>query len=164
MPRPFNELRIAATLRDYAIATPRVTAACVYPCRFLYRGEVAREEVPQARDLAACLFGERALVGRARANALTASGRLVAQLHAASIYHPDLNLRNILIAEPERRPHALIIDLEKCRMQGRLSATQRARMLARLERSAARMGSATGSRLTAADWKSFHAGYSELVG
>jgi 3-deoxy-D-manno-octulosonic acid kinase len=159
-PRPFNELLLAAELCERGIPTPAVVAAAVYLRGFLYRGEVAREEVRNARDLADCLFGEPALDGHQRTEVLTAAGQLIGSLHDAGIIHPDLNLRNVLIVERAAAvPQAFILDLEKCRTVGRLSRLSRRSMLRRFRRSARRFEERGGRPLSKSEWDAFRAGY-----
>ena len=158
-PRPFNELRLSVTLRERGIPTPAVAAAVVYPCGLIYRGEVARDEVTHARDLAACLFGETRLDAQRRLAALVAAGRLVRSLHDAGIIHPDLNLRNLLIQQRESTPRAYILDIEKCRDVSHVSGSQRQRMLDRLRRSARRFEERTGTRLTDDEWAALSEAY-----
>lgn len=164
VPRPLNELMLACELRRRSIATPAVAAAIVYPAGpLLYRGEVAREEVPDALDLAACLFGPRRVGGEYRLGVLTAAGSLVGALHSAGLSHPDLNLRNVLIRSWATAPNAYIVDLEKCRLLGSLSGWRRDLMLGRLRRSARRFEDRTGERLEESEWAAFDQAYGEAL-
>lgn len=158
-PRPFNELLLAAELQRLGISTPPVVAAAIYPRGFYYRGEVAREVVRDARDLADCLFAEPALDSERRTVVLAAAGRLIGSLHAAGIIHPDLNLRNLLIQEGEAGPRAFILDLEKCRRVRGVSRLSRRSMLRRFRRSARRFAERGGSPLSAGEWEAFREGY-----
>ena len=160
-PRPFNELKLAVKLSSEGILTPEVIAAVVHRAGPLYRGDIARRWIPDARDLADCLFGEPALSGAERITVLEAAGRLVRSLHAAGIVHPDLNARNILIEWKEGSPRAYILDLEKCRASDDLSASQRRRMLARLERALAKLEKLADERLAADERNAFRAAYEE---
>ena len=161
-PRPFNELRVAAHLRSLAIPTPEVTAAIVYPSAALYRGDVARLEVPGARDLAECLFGDPPLDAAERIVALGAAGRLLRWLHTRGVIHPDLNLRNVLIEWAGRPPRPYILDLEKCRIVARVPTRRRRQMLARIRRSARRFEARTGRHITDEEWHAFHTAYAEV--
>ncbi|NIR42835.1 MAG: hypothetical protein GWN99_03075 [Gemmatimonadetes bacterium] len=160
-PRPFNELVIADRLAALGIPTPVVRAAAVYPSGPLfYRGDIAREEITDARDLAACLFGPLELAAPARATVLAAAGGLLRSIHAAGLAHPDLNLRNVLIESGDAAsPRAYIIDLEKCRIAVRLGRRQRERMLGRFQRSARKFEKETGGRISEAEWRAFHQAY-----
>jgi 3-deoxy-D-manno-octulosonic acid kinase len=158
-PRPFNELHLAGELGELGIPTPKVAAALVYPSGLLYRGEVAREEIAEAQDLAACLFGATRLDGARRLEVMAEAGRLVAALHHAGVAHPDLNLRNVLISWGAGPARAYILDLEKCRRVGQVSTATRQRMIARLRRSAQRFEERTGQRLGDDAWERFSAAY-----
>lgn len=162
-PRPFNELYLGLKLQDRGIATPGINAAVTYPSGPLYRGEVARDEIPDALDLAACLFGERLDV-RQRFEALAASGRLVGSLHRAGVVHPDLNLRNLLIRWSDESARAYILDLEKCRIVPQVSQRRRRRMLQRFRRSARKFTKRTGRQISSGEWDKFYAAYAEALG
>lgn len=161
VPRPFNELFLAHELTRMGILTPEVAAAAVYPSGIHYRGEIARVELPAADDLAACLF-DPAKRGQAEPEELMrATGRLVAALHVAGLYHPDLNLRNVLIETPAGAPRAYIIDLEKCALRRPLSGRLRHRMLERLRRSGRRFETRLRKSIEPDAWAAFRAAYAE---
>lgn len=160
-PRPFNELRVAWQLREIGIPTPEVVAAVVYTDGIVYRGDVARQEVSPARDLASCLFAEPALIGAERLATLAAAGRLVRRLHSAGVIHPDLNLRNILIEGAGESPLAYILDVEKCRTVARVPRWRKREMLGRLRRSARKFERRDGGRVTQEEWRRFHSAYAD---
>jgi 3-deoxy-D-manno-octulosonic acid kinase len=137
-----------------------VVAACVSPFGCFYRGEVAREEVRDALDLARFLFDPQRSDSD-RQTALHAAGVLVRRLHAAGVFHPDLNLRNILVSRGKDALRACVIDLEKCRGRSRLSLRQKQRMLKRLHHSARRFEARHETALTSAVWDEFYRGYGE---
>lgn len=153
VPRPFNELRVSERLRDRGIPTPAVMAAVVHPLGPFYRGEVAREEVTDAADLAACMFDAERTDEERRA-AMRSAGRLVGRIHRAGLIHPDLNLRNILVKWTSPEPTAYILDLEKCRF-GTFRRLGRRRMLWRLQRSARRFEARSHRSITPEEWRSF---------
>lgn len=157
-PRPFNELLVAEELRQSGIATPPVLAACVFDSMFYYRGEIVREEVPGALDLADVLFGAES--DYSELPAMAATGALVGHLHRVGLMHPDLNLRNILINGTEGRLQAHIIDLEKSQLRSRLGARDRNRMLARMRHSASRFENRCKKHLSGEAWKTFDEEYS----
>jgi hypothetical protein len=71
-----------------------------------------------------------------RAAAWHATGRLLRSAFAAGVEHPDLNLRNILIAGPAHAPRALLLDLDRAVVRAHpVSDAARSSMLARLHRS-----------------------------
>ncbi len=163
-PRPLNELRLSWELRELGVRTPRVQAAIVYRSAFFYRGEIAREHIDQAVDLAALLFADIDRPSIERQAALDAAGRLLGRLHQVGLVHPDLNLRNILIETADAGLHAHILDLEKCRRVERVTADQRRRMLGRLRRSARRFEGRGGAAISASEWEVFDAAYAEGMG
>ncbi len=157
-PRPFNELQVSLRLIDMGIRTPPVVVAAVYPSGVIYRGEVAREEVTDASDLAECLFGSK-LPNSLRPDALSAAGRLIGSLHRGGVAHPDLNIRNVLIRWSEKTPEAYILDVEKCRIRPRLSKLARRRMLSRLQRSARKLEERSRQLVSKGEWDAFLAAY-----
>jgi 3-deoxy-D-manno-octulosonic acid kinase len=161
-PRPFNELYLGLKLQDRGIATPGISAAVVYPSGPIYRGEVARDEITDALDLAACLFGET-FNARQRLQALAASGRLLSSLHRAGVVHPDLNLRNVLIKWSDEAARAYILDLEKCRIVPQVSRRRRKGMLQRFRRSARKFAKRTGKQISSVEWERFDAAYVEAL-
>jgi tRNA A-37 threonylcarbamoyl transferase component Bud32 len=160
-PRPFNELLLSVRLQQLDIRTPNVVAAVVYPSGLSYGGEVAREKIENALDLADCLFGKDDLEPMERAGALAAAGRLIGELHREDVLHPDLNLKNILIQSPTGQPRAYILDIEKSEIVSDLSGSQRENMLARFSRSAHKFEHRAGRRISADEWKIFRAAYKE---
>lgn len=157
--RPFNEFRIAQRLREMGVATPEVVAAAVYPSGPMYRGEVARVEIADARDLADSLFGAPTLDRRTRLDILAAAGRLLRSMHRAGLIHPDLNLRNILIELGGGRPVAHIIDLEKCRLVPHAPQRWVRRMMRRLRRSVRKFEALTGRSIGDPEWHAFQRAY-----
>jgi len=156
IPRPFNELRVALELKERDIPTPAVVAAAVYPSGLWYSGEVAREEIPDAMDLAACLFGESGLSESQRHDTLAQAGRLLGSLYRAGVIHPDLNLKNILVSWSEGAPKAHILDLEKCRIVPHASKLRLRQMFSRLRRSARRFAERTGRAISEDEWAWFY--------
>lgn len=160
-PRPFNELRLSWELRELGLPTPRVYAAVVYYSGIFYGGEIAREHLSPAVDLAALLFSDIERPPRQRQAALAAAGRLIGRLHEVGLVHPDLNLRNVLIQTADTGFRAYILDLEKCRRIGRVTTGQRRRMLGRLRRSARRFEQRGGGAISEREWDAFEVAYGE---
>ncbi len=161
LPRPFNELRVAWQLREIGIPTPEVVAAAIYTDGIVYRGDIARQEVSPARDLANCLFSKPDLTGAERTATLAAAGRLVRRLHRAGVIHPDLNLRNILIESVSGSALAYILDVEKCRTVAQVPRWRRREMLQRLKRSARKFERREGRQITDEEWRRFHSAYAD---
>ncbi|HEU4557334.1 MAG TPA: lipopolysaccharide kinase InaA family protein, partial [Longimicrobium sp.] len=109
--------------------------------------------VPGARDLAAWLAdggGEE----RRRA-VLAGAGRQVGLMHAAGVAHPDVNLRNLLVAADDE---VYLIDFDKAQVTpDPVSRGRRERDLRRLARSARKLE----ANLTPADWAAFREGYGD---
>ncbi|MEJ7809068.1 MAG: lipopolysaccharide kinase InaA family protein [Gemmatimonadaceae bacterium] len=93
-----RELRIALRLAALGVPTPQLVAYATYPAGLgLRRADVLTREVPNAADLATRLT--RRPEASARAVLFGAAESLLAQLSRAGVRHPDLNLKNVLIAE-----------------------------------------------------------------
>lgn len=92
-----RELELSIKLRRLGVATPEIVAYATYPAGALFRrADVVSREVPRSRDLAEALG---ALSRSDSKHALiAATGKLLASLSIAGARHPDLNLKNILVA------------------------------------------------------------------
>ena len=121
---------------------------------------MARQEITESADLAECLFGSR-LSEPLRSGALSAAGCLVGSLHRAGVRHPDLNIKNILIRWADEPLDAYILDIEKCKIQVRLSQRARRGMLDRFHRSIRKFEAHSGQRLSGNDWDDFLASYAQ---
>ena len=88
-----RELATSLALRDAGVRTPEVVAIVVYPAGpLLRRADVATRLVPDARDLAA-------VVGAVPDDRwLPPTAALLASLARAGARHPDLTLKNVLLA------------------------------------------------------------------
>ncbi|MCC7051760.1 MAG: hypothetical protein IT355_00745 [Gemmatimonadaceae bacterium] len=97
-PRAADELRISWTLRHVGIPTPRVLGFVLYPVMYgqLWRADVVTREITNAKDLATILSVEDAPAEHERAIDTTIV--LLRKLARTWAYHPDLNVKNILIA------------------------------------------------------------------
>jgi Ser/Thr protein kinase RdoA (MazF antagonist) len=91
--------------------------------------------------------------------AMRAAGRLFRRLHEGGVVHPDLNLKNILLAGDAEAPAALVLDLDGATVSSRVSDSARLRMVARFWRSARKWQRATGVELPASLGAAFEAGY-----
>ncbi len=136
-PRSFREVENSTRIVELGFATPRIVAAAVYPKGVLYRADLVTEFVPHARTLADLLFGNRS-DGRAsqdaRREALACTATLITSLSKAGVHHRDLNARNVLIAREAQHVHAILLDLDKCRVgetRGPVNAGSLRRRLAR---------------------------------
>ena len=122
-PRSFVELENSARIEELGFSTPRIVAAAVYPSGLLYRADLVTELVPHARTLADVLFGKNDAsggrsTGDARREALACTRDLVTRLSKAGVHHRDLNAEHILIARNTQHVHAVLLDLDGCRVAG----------------------------------------------
>jgi 3-deoxy-D-manno-octulosonic acid kinase len=112
-------------------------ATVVYRAGPLLRtADVATREVADARDLAAALAAGSAAE---RDAAIAATERLLAALAAAGARHPDLNLKNVLLApDGAAGVTALVLDVDRVRFEEAGSARVADANARRLARSLAK--------------------------
>lgn len=187
-PRPVREYGTGRALERRGIPTPVHIAAAVYPSGIWYRGDLVTRWVPGSRDLAAVLFPGWSLEGRDSGGrrsaagagpepgvgpepggpeaggpeaeaAMRATGRLFRRLHEGGVVHPDLNLKNVLIAGDAGAPDALVLDLDGATVTSRVGDGARLRMVARFWRSARKWRKTTGVALDPSLQAAFEAGY-----
>ena len=110
------ELDVALQLESIGIRTPRVVAYAIYPAGpLLRRSDLATEEIAGGVDLAAILAGESSPVSRD--DALHAAGELLSSMARHGVHHPDLNLKNILVAPAwDGEPAAWLLDVDRVRV------------------------------------------------
>jgi hypothetical protein len=116
-PRAPDELRISWTLRHVGIPTPRVIGYALYPTMqgTLWRADVVTREVTGSNDLAHILSQPDHTVFD-HTLAITATMTLLKQLARTWAHHPDLNVKNILIARDETGdPIAFVLDVDTLR-------------------------------------------------
>ncbi len=127
-------------IEELGISTPRIVATAVYLSGPLYRADLVTEFVPHARTLADVLFGKKdPLDGRseedARREALACAAHLILRLSKAGVHHRDLNAKNVLIARDANHVHAILLDLDGCRVTGPGSPADAGGLRRRLARS-----------------------------
>ncbi|HSU12944.1 lipopolysaccharide kinase InaA family protein [Longimicrobium sp.] len=156
--RAFDELRATERARAGGVRAPVVVAAIERPARLAgYRAWLATELVAGGVDFAAWLAVEGGDETRRRA-VLAEAGRQMGMMHAAGVAHPDVNLRNLLVAPGHGDPEVYLLDFDRADVgTNPVSAARRVRDLRRLARSARKLR--TG--LAAADWLAFRAGYGD---
>jgi tRNA A-37 threonylcarbamoyl transferase component Bud32 len=115
-PRAPHELRVAWTLRHVGIPTPRVLGYALYPTLHgkLWRADVVTREITDGADLSKVLTsdGESYDVQKSIAAVIT----LLRQLARTWAYHPDLNVKNVLISPDEAgEPMAYVLDVDTLR-------------------------------------------------
>jgi 3-deoxy-D-manno-octulosonic acid kinase len=192
-PRPVRELRMLEVVRERGVPAPEPVGAAVYATGPFYRGDLVTVWVPDSVDLAALLFGTTGSTGTGGARvrdhdengdldgdrrhaAVHAAGRLVQLLHERGVEHPDLNLKNILLAPDMRAsndavppidppPRALILDLDRARLRdGPLPPRARRAMVSRFWRSARKWERRTGRPLSPSLRRAFETGYAAGLG
>jgi 3-deoxy-D-manno-octulosonic acid kinase len=155
-PRPLRELALTAEIRRRGVAAVEVLAARVEG-RIAYRGALVTAEVPAAATLVEAL---RAAPDVAARQALAAAtGRAVASLHAAGVFHADLNLTNLLVRPGSDGPSIVLLDFDRARLLAApLPARVRRRNLRRLARSLAKLDP-TGGLAGTAEREAFRHAY-----
>jgi hypothetical protein len=116
VPRAPHELRISWTLRHVGIPTPRVLGFALYPTLHgqLWRADVVTREITDGADLSTVLSSDSDSYDQTKSIAATIT--LLRQLARTWAYHPDLNVKNILIAPNEEgEPMAYVLDVDTLR-------------------------------------------------
>lgn len=108
-----RELRSAVRLAACGVRTPELVAYATYPAGpLLRRSDVATREVPRGKDLAVALLNPPP--GDAKRELLRAAAALVAALGRCGARHPDLNLKNVLLAPGSAgRTEAWVLDVDR---------------------------------------------------
>jgi hypothetical protein len=108
-----HELEVSLRLAREGIPTPEVIAYSTYEVApLLRRADVATREVTGAHDLAKTLA--RDPDPAAVRNVVRVVARLLARMAAAGVRHPDLNVRNVLIASDENgHQEAWLLDVDR---------------------------------------------------
>jgi 3-deoxy-D-manno-octulosonic acid kinase len=166
-PRPTAELLASEGARARGVRTPRVLAAATYPAGIFRRGDLVTEWLAGATTLAAALYGPEGgtpavAVARSGAGLLADAGALVRELTLAGVEHADLNARNILLREESGRPELWVLDLDRARLHPEPIASAGIRMLARLERSLARIAGAADAAFDEAQRATLRRGAGDL--
>jgi len=136
-----HELDVSLRLSHAGVATPQLLAYAIYPAGpFTSRADVLTREVPDSADLVATLVSRPP--GSTPRSILHAVAELLAALTGAGARHPDLNMRNILIARAGAGEiRALVLDVDRVWIDtpGSRHVTERnVRRLARSARKVAR--------------------------
>ena len=158
--RPFRELVVTTAARQRGVAAPEVLAARVEG-RVAYRGVLVTAEIPGAVTLLEALRDTPA-GGRRRA-LVAEAGRVVGRMHRAGVWHADLNLTNLLVAETGD-PDVTVLDFDRARLAtGPLRPRARRRNLERLGRSLRKLDPA-GRLAAPEEVAAFHAAYAAAMG
>jgi tRNA A-37 threonylcarbamoyl transferase component Bud32 len=148
-PRPVRELILSTEVKSRGIPVMEVLGVRV--SRGLgpfYAGTILTRYIPDSMDLWTFL---KSFEGgtEARERFLVSVGRFLKRVHAAGVYHGDLNLRNLLVqGRPPGETEILLIDLDRSAVKRPpLSRRLARRNLRRLVRSARKLDP-TGSMLS----------------
>jgi tRNA A-37 threonylcarbamoyl transferase component Bud32 len=163
--RPFRELALSTALQRAGISTPVVVAARARRAPILgWWLEIVTPRVDGAFDvgvaIAAIARGD--VPARSRRAVVAACGAFVSELHSAGLRHPDLHLRNLLIAADALKagaPKLWVIDLDRATRSGVLDLGARVASLARLYRDLVRSDREGGVHLERSDLARFLRAY-----
>ena len=112
-----RELVMSLYLRRLGVATPAVVGFVTYTVGpLLRRADVFTAEVPNAPDLWTFLAHTSGSVERDEAWRATA--RLLQRLAQTGVWHPDLNVKNVLIVSDPAHPSptAVVLDIDRVRL------------------------------------------------
>jgi 3-deoxy-D-manno-octulosonic acid kinase len=155
-PRPLAELEVTDAARARGIPVPEVLGVRVDRALGGYRGAIVTREIAGAETLGAAV--ERRPEAAERDVIVAAVARAVRRMHDRGLHHRDLNVGNILLSRNDGTLAAHVIDLDRARLGGTVSAAARDRALRRLGRSLAKIEAAGGLDLRA-DRAAFHRAY-----
>ncbi|MDQ3696523.1 MAG: hypothetical protein M3373_00650 [Gemmatimonadota bacterium] len=146
-----RELNVSLRLTRCGIPTPDVIAYATYPAGMLLRrADVATREVPGGRDLGALLTDGPGDAGKREA--LEAVALLVARLTETGVRHPDLNVKNILLARDENEELvAWLLDVDRVWFDDPGAHRVTDRNLRRLGRSARKWRDGRGAAIDEGD-------------
>ncbi len=134
--RAFAELRATEAARANGVRVPLPLAAVERPALLGYTALFTTRWIPHSRDGESWL---QAADPSAALAVLRRTGEQIARMHAAGVAHPDLNLRNLLVAE-EQTAAVYLLDFDRARLyRGPVPTRRRARDLLRLARSARKL-------------------------
>ena len=148
--RPHQEYKLLEWMTHKGLAVPTPVAARHAPWGFWYRGDLITKRILDARTLAE-IITEYSLEPRMWQKV----GEAIRQMHDLSVYHSDLNCRNILL---DRQDKVWLIDFDKC---GRKTGENwKLKNLNRLKRSLIKLTvEEQRSCWTETDWSALLTGY-----
>ncbi len=155
--RSLEELWVTEVARGRGVRTPVPLAALERRVTLGYTASFVTLWIPESQDAAIWLEGtpeQRTVLG------LRAAGEQIRKMHEAGVAHPDLNLRNLLVAEGggDRMPVVYLLDFDRAWVYpGSVPAGRRARELLRLARSAQKLNAPVRRR----GWAALREGYGE---
>jgi tRNA A-37 threonylcarbamoyl transferase component Bud32 len=138
-PRPFVELATTEEARRRGVPAPEPLGARIDRLwSRWYRGVLVTRHLPGAAPLWRALEAGGGAGGKHEA--LRAAGRAIRTLWDGGVYHPDMNLNNCLVRAAGGSAEVFVVDFDGAyTVEGAVDETLRARMLARLERSARKL-------------------------
>jgi tRNA A-37 threonylcarbamoyl transferase component Bud32 len=137
--RVLHETGVSEAVRARGISTPRVKCGAWYTDGLFRRFDIATEFIPDAQDLSEVLFGD-VVPGDP---VLRRTAELIRGMLEAGLIHEDLNVKNILLTNDG----AYVLDLDRCRLAGRVSEHDAQRMRNRFFRSVNKWETRTGQRV-----------------
>ena len=147
--RSINEFTTLHAAHQLGLPVPRPVAAYARRSGLLYQADILLERIPHARDLI------RVLQQAQDEDFYHRLGQCIARLHKARIYHPDLNIKNIMV---DAEGKFWLIDFDRAVVQeGQL--TQEAEVLARLKRSFNKEVGRHGIQWREENWEEMMLGY-----
>lgn len=152
--RAFREFRLLADARARGLPVPAPFAA-----RFQRRGPWYRADILMAAIAGVCTLAQRVGGDGAGPIPWRAVGAAVGRVHAAGIWHADLNAHNILLDEGAA---AWLIDFDRATRRDPERGWQQAN-LARLRRSLEKLGAIAGEAGFERDWAALLAGHAEAT-
>lgn len=155
--RAYDELRATERAAASGVRTATVVAAGMRRVGPVYTAWIATRWIDGVRDAAALLASAE---GDQPLRALREAGRQISRMHAAGVAHPDLNLRNLLVAtgDGDVAPAVYLLDFDRARLYpAGVHAARRARDLRRLARSARKLAAPLG----VGGWRALRDGYGE---
>ncbi len=153
--RALDELRATVVAGNRGLDVARIIAAVEHPARFGYTAMLAIGWIDGAAELATLL---EFTPPHDRPGIVRLAGAEIGRMHDAGIAHPDLNLRNLLIApgEDSSTPRVIIIDFDRARVRSTpVPAWRRRAELRRFVRSTWRLGAPMGQP----EFEAFRDGY-----
>lgn len=153
--RALDELRTTVIARNRGLSVARMIAAVERPARFGYSAMLAIGWIDGAAELATLL---EFTTPPDRPEIVRLAGAEIGKMHEAGIAHPDLNLRNLLIApgEDSPAPRVVIIDFDRAWVRETpVPGWRRRAEIRRFVRSTWRLGAPMG----APEFEAFRDGY-----
>jgi len=148
--RAWQEWHLLNEMQSRGLPVPRPVAASVIKNAFFYRADLLTEYLENTETLSDLLESNQ--LDGAQWEKI---GRVVKRFHMASVYHSDLNARNILIDEQQ---DIYLIDFDKCGF--RTGDDWKNNNLDRLKRSLLKFKSKNSSfNFSESNWAVFMKGY-----